>query len=740
MAVHQGFGARNHTTETGITAYKDGLQAAASAATGYPVTDLETIRQDTGWRPADSDPANSKLLVQLDSQQSVGAVVAAGLEEMTGADDAYRIRTFKEWGEKPCLPLVAGTTADGGITETASWTLAVLCRLNPMALLAASDDILELRNHATTSDNTTRLVQLAVGAAGNPLVRLERMGGAANEQDFTSAAAIDDCQPFILYVSFADAGGSGGTATVYVSDPGTLAMTSIGTVSTTDTFGSNALRFSTSGNHYIGRIELWNRALSADEIDVYAKSLRELADVNAGLMAGINVTEDSGTTSADISGNGHTLTSAAGTYTTISNPVGGYQPVPRNRHQPWRERPILKCVKDGAGTVQTDADLSASPLMSFGLWIRTRKAASSVSAEIRFGFGSSTTSVDWRFDFNVGSVGIPRLLVSRYSAGNVTAQSSLRIDDHVWRYMTGRIDWAGAVSIGFDGTETGSGTGAPAYTANAVSRMSIHAGSMDMDIAGPIILTRRPMSHAEMYAAGNGSAPMLPGETSDPALYLHYSADENSGTTLTNGADSSVGLQTITSSSASWVANGIENPSPGSQIGSMADRPWQAAWEIAEGENLDTDEILLEIFAPNASTLTVYSLFIFEIVWPEVGITGGQDSGAGPSVDITSVGVQRSEPGDTGRDVSYAFAALTQAEASNIYHHCLEARRTRRAGATSPMRPVALIYRAEDVSEWAERCAILIPDIPRKQLDASQLTWEWALTVGGRELRYGSNL
>lgn len=721
MAVYHGVAVISQTTEAGVTSVKDGLGTAASAASGYPVTDLETVRQDTGWRPADSDPANSRLLVQLDSQESVGAVVATGLEEMTGPDDAYRVRWAKDFMAKPCLPLVSGTSPAAGITETASWTVSALVRFEGMSFLASADDVFELRNHATTSDNTTRLVQVAIGAAGHLLTRIERMGGSANEQDWTAGAQVDDGSFHWLDISFADASPSASTATVYLDG------TSLGPLSVTPVFGTNTLRLSVSGNHHIAGIWLWDSALSAAELTAFRHTLR---DGNEDELAhGWNVSETSGTTVADIKG-GETLTIGAGTYSTATNPGAAYSPAAKPRHQAWSRRASL----DTGNVSTTSSDRTVSPLFHVFGWIRTlRGKPATEPTQAYLGTASSDGNNDWRIALR--PTGTFRVYIDRFGAGTKNVTSTTDISDAALYRFSFWVTWGATGSLAINGIEEDTVTGLNAYSASAVSEFSI-LGSSQVEF-GPIVISRRVRTHAEADAILLGTAPLIPGEMSDPEDALFYPLTEATGTTAANRGSASGGDMTVVA--ADWQPNALSNPSPGSQVGNMADRPWQAAWEIAEGANHDADEILLEIFAPDAATLTVYSLYILRVVWPEIGVTGGQDSGTGPDVDITSVGVQRSEPGDTGRDVSYVFAKLTHAEASNIRHHCLEARRTRRAGATSPMRPIAIIYRAEDASEWAERCAVLIPDLPRKQLDTSQKSWEWALTVGGREIRYGSN-
>ncbi len=744
MAVHHGVGVVNHAIATGITSYKDGLETAASAATGYPVTDLETIRQDTGWRPADSDPGNSRLLVRLDNRRPVGAVVASGLEEMTGPDDAYRIGWAKDWMEKPSLPLIAGKTdlAVDPIPHAGSWTLAVLFRAEPLGLTSALASVAELRNHATTSTDTTVLGRVSIGATGGVKLDLPRFGGSANATDI-GTNTVNDTRPHIIYVSFDGTVGPHGTATVYLSSPsasGPGTISSIGTLAALNAFGAQNMCMASSGNHHVGRLEVWDVALTAAQISSIAGKARSIDD--PGLVCGLNV--DVADVAADpvvadvVGPDDHDfdLDSGGGTYGVIANPLGLTGPV-RPRYQPWRTRPLFRIHSSSAGEVKSGATLKSFPTMTFGIPFQQALPPASSANILKYTVGAA----DYDAIINIETDGTAKFFSRRGGGAQASVTGNTNLCDGVLRFLSFHIGHGEEMSLAVNGVAEGGTDTAPAYAASAGSTLELGDGgnAADFETCGPIFVVARYLSPSAAYAAMTGTVPLMP---SDPDVYVLHSLAEGTGNpanALGAGAGTAGDL-TITTAAGTWIANGATNPVPGSQVGTMADRPWQAAWEIAEGVNHDADEILLEVFAPSAATLTVYCLYPWEVIWPEIGITGGQESGAGPALDITSVGVQRSEPGDTGRDVSYAFAALSHAEASNIQHHCVEARRTRRSGATSPKRPIALLYRSEDSSEWAERCAILIPDLPRSQLDVSQMTWERSLTVGGRELRYGSNL
>ena len=94
--------------------------------------------------------------------------------------------------EKAAAPLVGGKTdlAGDAITHTASWTLFCHVRAAGENLQASTAEICELRNHATTSDNSTVLVRISVGATGGILIDLPRFGGSSNQTDIASQIDI----------------------------------------------------------------------------------------------------------------------------------------------------------------------------------------------------------------------------------------------------------------------------------------------------------------------------------------------------------------------------------------------------------------------------------------------------------------------------------------------------------------------------------------------------------------------
>ena len=270
----------------------------------------------------------------------------------------------------------------------------------------------------------------------------------------------------------------------------------------------------------------------------------------------------------------------------------------------------------------------------------------------------------------------------------------------------------------------------------------MHTANGSYDAAGPWVVSRRVVPPTEADNVLDGSVPIIPTPSTNPEEYLVYLFREGTGTSIANdGVAGAAGDLTISSSSAAWSLDGFDCPEPGAMRGAASERPNQMFWELAPGQNLDCREILVELFDPAAaSPPTAYSLFAYEAVWPAVGITAGPDSGAGPNVGLSQARVIHGDSGDSGRELGYSFPRLSPAEADSIKQHAIDARRTRRNGSTAPMRPIALLKRTADRWRWPETCAIIVPNLPRKVLDGSQNPeWEYALEIGGPEVRYGSD-
>ncbi len=720
---------------SGATLTSDGLGTAVSEAAGYEAVNATTADENTSWKP--SAAGVNKLRIKLAETEDIGAAAVA-VTGMDGPDDCFRLRSAAGGMEKPSAPLQAGTTAVD-TAETADWTLGILARLEPLNLTTATDDIAEIRLTGASS-TSTRLVQIAVGAAGNPLIRLERMGGGANEQDFTSAGQIDTCRPFVIYVSFTDTGGSGGDATVYLSNPALGTITSIGTVSTAVAFGSGTVRAAISGNHHVGRLELWNRALTAAEVAQFAPFARVATD--SQLEIGLNVTETTGTTLADITG-GHDMTIGAGTYSVITNPLAAYNPEPRPRHQPWRKR---HAIGPRTADVTTSTDLDASPLFSVAMWIRFPSGPTfGVGEPEVIYFGTDKTSGNYEWTLDMRTTGQLRAYVGRYAGGEVNMDiAAADIMDGDWHVVSLVCGWAGACSLGLDGFEQDTAT-ASAYTANAASKLVFRdmAGAV-YDFAGPVIIAQRPYTHAELYAICTGSAPVIPGVGS--AVPLHYRLTEGTGTTAANGGTEASGDLTV--ASADWLANACDNLEPGPKR-DPAKRIAATAWEIADGANHASDEVLLEIYS--AGVPVVYAVCLAEVIWPSVmsstvnadgAITARAGSIDGPSPERSRTGALFGGPEAIGRRPQVSLSMLTEDEAAELVAWIARAPQTWYQGAVVASKWIAIIHAPSDSRhwQWADLCAIILPEMPREEYVAAPAfpgtaaALERSLTVTGRQL------
>lgn len=722
-------------TRLGGTWEKDGIGTAVSEAAGTDADNLETVAPEDIWSPADTDPANSRLHFTADADFDLGQATLAGLKGMTGNDAAVRIRADDRFMEDHCIGLTSGSTAVD-ITETASWTLSWMGRLAPGGLQASTDDICEVKLTGASS-NSTRLVQIAVGAAGNPLIRLERMGGATNEEDFTGAAQIDDCAEHQIDVSFADAGGSGGTATVYLDG------TSIGTVATTETFGSGTVQITTSGNHYVGQVELWNVALSATELAIFRGSRRDGREND--LECGLNCNEGSGTTVTDVTG-GHNLSLSAATWDTIRNPSARYEVAAQPPWQPWRRRNALQCNSAGAGTVQSGTNLSTSPIVHIMALLRFPNLAGSTTPQL-IRFGTAATASNYAWNLSMRNNGQLILEANRHHASSeVTIFSDNALDDGAWYRVSALIGWGGAMSMSIDGTAQADTDTAPTYSAQSSQRMTVHVGSYDFDI-GYLLVSSRPYTHAQADQILQGVTPVLP---TDPGVELLYHFHEGSGTSIPNAtgaAGGSGGDLTITATpgDAQWLTDKIENTSAGiTRVDFSALTGPTVTPRAPSNTNVRARYVLIELYDPEASTISLGSVLLWKMLWPAVGGTegGGEPPGiqlVGPSYDYSKAQMPASDGVDPNDIPSLNLSLLTDAERAEVLHYLNEGRRMHSAdGTPREVRPMLLDADRGTTNgrQWLRHldAAVIVPELTNSTEVGAHGDWRQAVVVRGRRL------
>lgn len=719
--VYHGVALVDHLKRTGGSEYRSGLEDAVSAEIGYAFSNAENIRQDTAWRPDDTEPDNARILYRFAERQRVGAVAIAGLED-AGEHAAMRVRWGSGWAEKPALDTGAGMGVTNDVfDEPASWTLSVLFQIVDGVNFPANALIAGINQGAAVSASTL-LCGLYLRSTNRHLrVRYTRLSGAHQQLDID--AGIADGKPHQVDLAFTD-NGSGGAGVVYID------RVQAGTFTSTDaTTAATGLRLVTGAASdnvaRIGRVGWFDAPLTAAALqgigyDDYTGDEHDLEEA-------WNINDKSGTSAAAVVSSPANDLTVTDSWTAIAHPSpgrdSGYVPV----WIPWQSRPSLS----GHGTCNSGMNLRTAPTTAVGFLYRATPGLTGEGFTLLY-LGNSTSDYDWHFDFDSG--GLMRSKLGRIGGAGTTelVDTSSTLDGEVHRAVL--ILKIHAATLYIDGVEVATAT-PPAYSHDTSVRLG-RGASTSWDCGGVVVL-HREATVAEVDGMLTGTAPPIPSSFSAPDCYLWLPMLEGTGPTVDNkGTAGSDGDLTI-GAGVDW-GKPMRNPTNPADLGTLTDLPNHVAWDLAPGADVETDEVLVELYDPEAATLTVYSLFAYGCEWPEAMSQGGQDQGLGPEMDYSGSGVAVTSPDDTGRRRSKMLTHLRPAEAARIEFAVLEASKTRRADSTSELRPVGLLYRAEDRWRWPHTCALVDPEPPSVSLDGSNTSWETGTEIAGRERKYGS--